>query len=449
MAISVDWGAKIINIPFADLEWVQDNPTVIRKLNLNVFRLALKDLEDGEDGMPHPDTHKHNTEVTLGGLTYARVIEIINGYTVTFGDGQYAVNLYGANSNVADVTNVNQVSVRAFNSAGLISNPAIEYASFNGGVTIDVNSLAVGTIYNVGTLENPVNNLADAKLIAASRGFDTIYIIGNFTFEALDNIDGYTIVGKDMESIIVTVTSGCSTVGTRFEQLTIQGALSGADCCFHECAILNLTGMTGSAFRCMLYGDMVLEGTQGILFHDCQDGIAGFGVPTIDMGGSGRSLTVGKFAGGLEITNKTGAGDEVSINLVAGRIILTSSVTAGDIIIRGVGHLVDNSVGANVDSDGLLAKSSVADTIWDEAIIEHLSSGSVGEAIQKILGLAQENFRLKDQVYDDNKNMTSAIVRLYANAADCEADTSHITEYTITATYDANNNCTSYKVKKV
>jgi len=92
----------------------------IYELDLDQFRLDLKALEDDEEGMPFLDTHQHNTEVTLGGITLARVIEFINGYTVTFEDGQYAVNAVGANSNIADVMNVNQVSLRTFNSAGLI-----------------------------------------------------------------------------------------------------------------------------------------------------------------------------------------------------------------------------------------------------------------------------------------------------------------------------------------
>jgi hypothetical protein len=94
---------------------------VIYTLDLNYFRLALKSLEDSPEGMMFPDTHRHNTVVTLGGVEYARLVEIINGYTVEFEDGQYAVNLVGANSNVGDKVVVNQVSVRSANSAGLVS----------------------------------------------------------------------------------------------------------------------------------------------------------------------------------------------------------------------------------------------------------------------------------------------------------------------------------------
>ena len=119
MTISINWATGVITVPKIDMVLIQPAPE-IRQLDLDTFRLILRDLEDSPDGMAFLRTHKHNTEVTLGGVTYARLIEIINGYTVTFEDDQYAVNLIGANSNVGDVVNVNQVSVRSANSTGLV-----------------------------------------------------------------------------------------------------------------------------------------------------------------------------------------------------------------------------------------------------------------------------------------------------------------------------------------
>jgi len=104
-------------IIYYNLKGVKD-PQNELKLKLII---SLKDLEDDEEAITFPNTHNHNTEVSLGGLTYARVIEMINGYTVTFEDGSYAVSLVGANSNISDVANVNQVSIRSNNSAGLVS----------------------------------------------------------------------------------------------------------------------------------------------------------------------------------------------------------------------------------------------------------------------------------------------------------------------------------------
>lgn len=120
MAISVDWATKVITVPKADTALIDAGPPEIRELDLDVFRLALKALEASEAGMMFLDTHQHNTTVTVGGVILARVVEIINGYTVTFEDGNYQVNLVGANSNVSDVANLNSVGLRTANTAGLI-----------------------------------------------------------------------------------------------------------------------------------------------------------------------------------------------------------------------------------------------------------------------------------------------------------------------------------------
>jgi hypothetical protein len=121
MAITITWPTKVINVPRADMTLIQTTPYEIRQLDLNWFRLQLKALEDDCCGINYLKTHNHNTEVTLGGLVLARVITIISGYTITFEEGNYAVDIVGANSNVADVVNLNQVMVRSYNSAGLIS----------------------------------------------------------------------------------------------------------------------------------------------------------------------------------------------------------------------------------------------------------------------------------------------------------------------------------------
>ena len=113
MDVNIDWATKVITVPKAELDLVQLSPREIYNMSLNSFRLALKDKEDDQEGMTFLDTHTHNTEVLLGGIVYARVLEMINGYTITFEDGIYAVNLIGANSNVGDNVNVNQVSIRS------------------------------------------------------------------------------------------------------------------------------------------------------------------------------------------------------------------------------------------------------------------------------------------------------------------------------------------------
>ncbi len=123
MAITIDWGnTNVIFVPQADLTLVSGS---LYQLDVNAFRLALKDLEDDLQGMPFPRTHNHNTEAVLGGLTFARQVEIIAPYSVEFEDGAYSVQLTGANNNIFDIQSgilvQNQVQVIPNNSAGSTS----------------------------------------------------------------------------------------------------------------------------------------------------------------------------------------------------------------------------------------------------------------------------------------------------------------------------------------
>ena len=118
MAVSINWSTRVIFIPKADLTFVSGSTY---SLNIDAFRLELKDLEDSEEGIAFPTTHTHNTAVFLAGVTYARSVEIINGYTVEFEDGMYTAQCTGANHNLSDVKVVNSVSLIIGNSAGLIS----------------------------------------------------------------------------------------------------------------------------------------------------------------------------------------------------------------------------------------------------------------------------------------------------------------------------------------
>jgi len=181
MAISIDWGTSVITVPKADMTLVQTDPHEIRDLDINTFRLALKSLEDDPAGMGFPKTHTHNTEVTLGGLTFARVIEILSPYTVTFEDGQYQVNLVGANSNIADRRNLNQVSLVPNNSAGLIV-----YTSGSGVTAQDKLDIINGTLDALladhstsGSVSEAINMVKKAMFNKAVRAADnstsTIY----------------------------------------------------------------------------------------------------------------------------------------------------------------------------------------------------------------------------------------------------------------------------------
>ena len=121
MAISIEWGTSIITVPKTYLTLITGT---LYELDTDQFKKDIAGFLDDEAGMPFPDAFVHNTEVTVAGITYARFIEIISPYSVTFEDGQYTVRLVGSNNNIFDVENgilnQNQVQVIPGNAAGLI-----------------------------------------------------------------------------------------------------------------------------------------------------------------------------------------------------------------------------------------------------------------------------------------------------------------------------------------
>ena len=383
MAISINYGTKVINVPKSDMTLIQSTPTEIRELNLNTFRLTLKNLEDDEAGMPYSHTHNHNTAVSVGGVQLARVVEILEPYTITFEDGEYAVNLVAANSNVGDRVNLNQVSIRSANSAGLIQTREIEFASFEGEVTIDVVNGFAGTTYPTGTKLKKVNNIADALLIANVRGLNKICIIGDITFTTGDNLDNFIIRGESTMKSTITIDSGAMVTGTEFNNATITGTLDGNNA-LNNCVIHELVYVEGTIHNCLLGNHTItLGGSVTTTFLNCWSGASILNSqPIINMGGYGRNLIMREWSGGLKITNLTGNNNAV-IDMVSGHVIVDSTVSAGTVRVRGVGTKENNSTGTAVVIDDTLSQSCIADSVLDELILDHQQTGSLGEHIKK------------------------------------------------------------------
>jgi len=411
MAITVNPATFVINVPRDDLDIVQLTPTEIRNMDLNWFKNSLGDIMDDAFGMPLLKMFEHNTEVNLGGLTYARTIEVLEPYTVTFEDGQYAVNLIGANSNVADKTNVNQVSIRPQNSAGLISNADIEYGSFNGGVTYDeINGYSgVGQISsgaNIGTPRAPSNNLYDAKTIAVYRGFDTFYIIGDMTIPEYDidevtpfELVNYTFLGSGKDSTTVDIPSIAHVETCRYIDAHITGVLDGFNT-LTDCLIDNLVYIKGYLDSCVIApGVITLGGDDTAHFLDCFSGVPGQGTPTIDMGGSGQALAIRNYNGGIALTNKSGD-EDVSIDLNSGQVKLDlTTVTDGTIVIRGIGIVWDSNTGDNIPTgqygdltvvNEAINKENISDAVWDDVLVDHTIDGSFGNELATKADLASQ-----------------------------------------------------------
>lgn len=378
--ITVDWKNKVIFVPKTESLLIQSVPREIRQLDIDQFRLKLKDLEDDAEGMSFLDTHSHSPPVTVGGVTLARVVEIINGYTVTFEDGQYAINLVGANSNIADVTNVNQVSVRSANSAGLTDLASLQAGSYNGGVSIDTTSIYSGTFFPMGTRGFPVNNLTDAVEIARLRGLKTIFVANDLYIT-----DGYfsdyklTFIGNSIH-IILYIGEGVDVAFCEFQNLTVTGSIDNG-AMLRECVVNNMTIYNGTLFTCAILGSIYLDGNLQCTMLNCYSAQP---IPVIvdyTAADNGMISIIRGWSGDIRVVN-CGVMAVSDIGLSTGSVELDSTVTSGIFNIYESATIIDNST-ATVNDRTVYRVA--AERNWSLGISEISSAGSIGEKIRKNL----------------------------------------------------------------
>jgi hypothetical protein len=298
-----------------------------------------------------------------------------------------------------------QVNRTSSSSATLQELEAVQFSSYNGGVTVDLTSTYTGTLFPVGTAQEPVNNFSDALDIADERGFNTFFVVGNATVDTGLDFTDMVFVGQGISLSTLTLAAAADFTNAEFKNATIVGTLDGNSTA-RDCQIGNINYITGVVCDCILAGTIVLSGSQMAQFINCVSGVPGTGTPVIDMGGDGPELSVRNYAGGLKIINKSGT-DNVSIDMNSGQVILDSTVTAGTLVVRGISKLVDNSVGATVSSNDLLQPADMND-----------AASRIG-LVEKILRNRMETDPVAGTItiYDDDSITPLITAPLYENVA--------------------------------
>lgn len=225
----------------------------------------------------------------------------------------------------------------------------VENTAYKGEVAVDAGSIYAGTEHPIGTHRCPVNNLADAKAIAANRGIEGLAIHDEFTLEATDVVDNLHLKGDHSTLSKVTAISGVSTADVVFEDLTIVGALNGSSS-FEHCDIFDITGIgcttSNSHFdHCVLFAENIVINpinNKIITIVDCSSGIAGVSTPTLDVNGTIGNIIIHRYVGGMVIKNITSA-ISLTIDTLGGNITIDSSCTVGTIVFRGATRFTDNS----------------------------------------------------------------------------------------------------------
>ncbi len=155
----------------------------------------------------------------------------------------------------------------------LVNSPDIQFASFEGAVTVDAENGTAGTEFPAGTKRQPVDNLADALVIRAARGLNQFDIIGNIILHGGDFSD-ITFVGESQTKTTIDIEPAAVVTGCHFQNANVTGELDGGGLLLN-CAIKNLSYVDGFIKSCALTpgGLIALSGVAVAKFLDCASGL--------------------------------------------------------------------------------------------------------------------------------------------------------------------------------
>jgi len=161
---------------------------------------------------------------------------------------------------------------------------------------------------------------------------------------------------------------GASTASVHFEKVNVTGAASG-DMHLTDCKVGGVTNFTGSVERCGITGNITLgdpTGPNDFDFIDCRSRVPGTSTPVIDCNSlNNLQISIRGWIGGIEIRNYDSAANDMSIDMAPGHAILHASCTNGTIVVRGPGHVTDNSAGTTIVTTGLVAGDELTH-LWQD-----------------------------------------------------------------------------------
>lgn len=336
-----------------------------------------------------------------------------------------------ANDNAGDPVN-SSVSPTAFtqvvqansSSATLQELDAIQFSSYNGGVSIDQVDGEDGDEYPYGTQRQPVKTLDSLVIVRANQGLPRIaYVLGDLDITAaVPSMAEYTFIGQGIDRTIIDITGAADVLDCAYFDAEITGTLDG-NSRLEDCMISNLIYIKGFVKQCVLSaGTITLGGGETLQFLDCWSGEPGTTTPVIDMGGSGQALSLRNYNGGIKLQNKSGV-DKISIDLNSGQCILDNTVTNGEIVARGVGKLIDT--GGNTIPTGTwngvtitnetLNPDHISEHVWSLDMTGNTGAGSFGGAIDDLLSaggsLTPEQSQQLEDIFNstDKKLLTKAL----------------------------------------
>jgi hypothetical protein len=271
-----------------------------------------------------------------------------------------------------------------------------QFSAYHGRIVIDVANGSAGVRYPVGTLRDPVDNLADAKTLGALYGIETFHVQGTLVIGASDVIDDLVFEAHNELTDTVALTAGASTANTVFRQMRLTGTVGGAVFC-DRCALSALVGIGSDTDPSLFSECILLEGTtafrsglttpQNVQLVNCVSGVTSGTGTTLDFNGTTSRVAFRKYGGAIAITNYTG-GQVSTFEFSQGAIDFDATNTAGTATLRGGYSLTDASgVGFTVVQDAPPDAAAAAAAVWSSDLSTYTTTGTGGDVLRRAYSL--------------------------------------------------------------
>jgi len=303
--------------------------------------------------------------------------------------------------------------------------PEIEYASYNGGVTLDVVNGTDSSEYPYGTPNHPCKTISNSYNIRMARGFKKVFLRSDLHLIGIPDgiLNDLELVGvTGFKTHLVTgsnvLLTNCSASNLKITGVAKPGStlkldncdmynLENANVVASDCFIYDGLYNVTELFRCRVEGDItVVDGGNfsgvNVVFNG--------DFSSIDCMGSMTTVSLDIDSGYVKILNSVES-CLLEFNLRGGELEIDDSCIGGDLYIEGYGKLYNTSA-VNIKANNLQTVI-IPDAVWDVQTSEHQLEGSVAEALTNGMGSSLTKEDIREEI-DSNSSALSNLRRLSA-----------------------------------
>ena len=360
------------------------------------------------------------------GLTYF----MLNDWKLRPYSGDHTLNidgnLYSADGSSPYTNAIGGFNVMIINSVSSLVDssikqlPEIEYASYNGGVTIDTVNGTDSSEYPYGTPKFPCKTVTNSYLIRLARGFTKIYLKSDILLVGipdgiLRNLELIGVGGNRKHTITVNniLATDCSVENVR----VIGTSKTGSTVKVINCEVNNFENVAIIAEDCYIHGGLYKDTelsncrVDGLIKIAANGRFSGANIifegdyTSIDCNNSTSMVSLDIDSGYVKIINSVET-CLLEFNLRGGELELDTSCIGGELYVEGYGKLY-NSSQVTIKGNNLQSVI-IPEAVWDTQILEHQTAGSTGKTLSNVTGsnLTKETIRAE---FDTNSLVLQAL----------------------------------------